>query len=266
MRESFLPNQTSSGQTVRQKRRPKGYVSTWGVNFIHARNPWVTAWWSAAFPGFGHIILGSYIKGFTLVIWEVTININAHINQAILYSFTGRFNQAKAVLDQRWTLLYVAVFVYAIWDSYRTTVDLNKFTTLSAYEKTKIEPFKIDIVEINYFDKRLPWVGVAWSFLTPGLGHLYTHRLPTGFFVLAWWIVIAYFSHILLGIQETLTGNFYQAIATVKPDWLLFMPSLYIFAIYDCYVNTVEYNKLFENEQAQFLQENYQDQKFKMPV
>ncbi len=264
-----MPNQTNrqnSNQTARQKRRPKGYISTLGVNFIHARNPWVTAWWSAAFPGFGHIILGSYIKGFTLVVWEVIININVHINPAILYSFTGRFDLAKEVLDQRLTLLYLAVFVYAIWDSYRTTVDINKLTVLANHEDSQIKPFKIDILEINYFDKRKPWVGVAWSFLMPGLGHLYTHRLPTGFFVLAGWIAITYYSHLLLGVQYTLTGHFYQTIVTLKPDWLLFMPSLYMFTVYDCYQNNVEYNKLFDSEQAQFLRDNYQDSKFKMPL
>ncbi|MBU9723381.1 hypothetical protein [Bacillus alkalicola] len=39
------------------------------------KNPWVPAWWSAAFPGMGHIMLGSYVKGFILFTWEFVINV-----------------------------------------------------------------------------------------------------------------------------------------------------------------------------------------------
>ncbi|HEY5586346.1 MAG TPA: hypothetical protein VIK78_17880 [Ruminiclostridium sp.] len=148
-------------QSIRNLRRPKGYASSLATNFIHKRNPWVTAWWSCAFPGFGHIILGSYIKGFLLIAWELFINVNAKVNTAIIYSFTGRFEDAKNVLDKRWLILYIGVFLYAIWDSYRSTVDLNKYAILADREHSPIIPFKISTWEINYFDKRSPWVSVA---------------------------------------------------------------------------------------------------------
>jgi len=121
-------------------------------------------------------------------------------------------------------------------------------------------------MEINYLDKRVPRLAAAWSALMPGLGHIYTYRLPTGFFVLVWWISITYFSHLLEAVQFSALGNFSRATAAVCPDWLLFMPSIYIFSIYDSYINAVEYNKLFKKEQAVFLQDTYQDAEFKMPV
>ena len=253
-------------QSIRNQRRPKGYVSSIATNFIHKRNPWITAWWSCAFPGFGHIILGSYVKGFLLITWELVINVGAKINLAIIYSFTGRFDLAKNILDKRWTLLYVGVFIYAIWDSYRSTVDLNKFSILADREHSPILPFKISSLEINYFDKRNPWVAAAWSILMPGTGHLYNHRLPTGFIVLVWWIMVSFFSHLLEAIQYTAIGAFSQAISVADPEWLLFMPSLYLFVIFDAYANTVEYNKLFEIEQAKFLVDNYQKAGFEMPL
>jgi len=188
------------------------------------------------------------------------------MNVAILYSFTGQFNMAKEVLDPRWLLLYVGIYIYAVWDSYRSTVDLNKLSVLADREGKPIDPVKISVMEINYFDKRNPWVAVAWSVLMPGSGHLYTQRLPTGFFVLVWWIAITYFSHLLQAVQYTAIGDFSQTIAIADPQWALFMPSLYGFTIYDSYVNTVEYNKLFDMEQAKFLKDNYQDPKFEMPV
>jgi hypothetical protein len=257
---------SESTQSIRNQRRPRGYVSSISTNFVHLRNPWVTACWAAAFPGFGHIILGSYVKGFLLIIWEIIINLASHANLAILYSFIGKFDQAKQTFDRRWGILYVAVFVYSIWDSYRTTVDLNKLYKLAKFENSPIVPGKIGTLEINYFDKRVPWLAAAWSFTMPGLGHLYSHRLPTGFFVLTWWIVITYFSHILEAMYFTAIGEFSQAIIIADPQWLLFMPSLFGVTIYDSYTNTVEYNKLFEIEQEQFLKDNYQDASFRMPL
>lgn len=42
----------------------------------------------------------------------------AHLNLAILYSFTGRFELAKEVLDIWWLLAYVVFYCYGLWDSY----------------------------------------------------------------------------------------------------------------------------------------------------
>ena len=39
-------------------RRYNNYTGTLNSNYIHLRNPWVVAWWSAALPGFGHINMG----------------------------------------------------------------------------------------------------------------------------------------------------------------------------------------------------------------
>jgi len=103
-------NNTNSNNT----RRPLGKLSSLSTNLLHMRNPWVTLWWSATFPVFGHIALGKHITGFLLVSWEVFINIKSHLNLAIIYSFTGKFEMTKEVVDIRWLILYVAVFVYAM--------------------------------------------------------------------------------------------------------------------------------------------------------
>ena len=253
-------------QSIRNQRRPKGFVSSISTNFIHLRNPWVTAWWSCALPGLGQIILGSYVKGFLFITWELVINVNAKVNVAIMLSFNGRFEEAKNVLDKRWLFFYAGVYIYAIWDSYRSTVDLNKFSVLADREKSPIIPFKISTLEINYFDKRSPWVASAWSLLMPGMGQLYCHRLPTGFIVLIWNIMILYFSRGWEAIYYTAIGNFGHATSILNPEWALFFPSLFGFALFDANVKTVEYNKLFDIEQARFLIDNYQDASFEMPV
>lgn len=194
------------------------------------------------------------------------MNLNANLNLAILYSFTGRFEMAKEIVNNRWLLLYAPVFIYCIWNGYQLTVDLNKITILAQRDESKIAPESISYYEINTLDRRIPWVSVAWTFLTPGLGHLYTHRTPTAFFLLIWWIAGCYFSNILQSIQFTALGLFDEAKAVLDPQWLIYLPSIFGFALYDVYVNTVEYNRLFEQEQAKMLEKEYQDPAFQMPL
>lgn len=250
----------------RKARHPKVYVSSFGTNHIHYRNPWVSVWLSALFPGFGQLYLGRNVPGFILIIWEIIININAKLNDGIIYSFTGQFEKAKIVLDNRWLLLYAAVYIFSLWDSYSTTVELNKLTILAERENIRYKPFDIKLLEIYYLDKKNPWVAIVWSALMPGLGHLYMHKLFTGFFIFIWFIMISYFSHFTEAFYLTAIGDFQQVKNVVDANWLLFIPSIHTFAIYDSYTQTVENNKLFELEQANFLKDNYQDKEFEMPI
>lgn len=249
-----------------QAQRYKAYVSSLGTTQIHSRNPYIIAWWSAAFPGFGHLLLSKYLRGLLLFTWEVIVNVNAHLNDAMVYTFTGQIEQAKDVLEPGWAILYIPMYIYAIWDSYRTAVDLNKVYVLAEREDADYNTFTIGAMEINYLDKRLPWLAAMWSYLAPGLGQLYIHRIVVSFFVVIWWIVIAYNSHL---IEAAATGieslDLSRMTAKLDAEWLLFMPSIYGFAIYDAYVNTVEDNKLFRDAQKKVLRQRYQQARFKMP-
>ncbi|MGE5405645.1 MAG: hypothetical protein ACM3PP_11985 [Candidatus Saccharibacteria bacterium] len=240
-------------------------MSTLGITSLHLRNPWVIAFWSAMFPGLGHLLLSKFLRGFLLFIWEVVINVKAHINLAILYSFTGRFEMAKDVLDTNWMLLYIPTYLFAVWDSYRTAIDINQNYLLAAREDADTKMFSINPIEFNYLDKSPPWISVAWSLLTPGAGQLYIHRIVTAFFILISWIGIVYASRLLPAIHHTMLGEFKQSLLALKPQWFLNVPSVFFFAHYDAYINTVEGNKLFDWEQAKFLKNNYQFKRFKMP-
>lgn len=71
-------------ESIRSQRRPKGYVSVIATNMLHMKNPWVTAFWSAVFPGLGSLIFGSYVKGFILIIWATIIILKSHFYLALL--------------------------------------------------------------------------------------------------------------------------------------------------------------------------------------
>jgi hypothetical protein len=246
-------------------RRTVAYVSLLGTTQLHSRNPYIIAFWSVVFPGLGHLLLSKYLRGFVLFIWEVFINYKAHINLLILYSFIGDFEKAKQVVDIQWMSFYIPTYIFAIWDSYRTTVDLNNSYRLAAREDAEIKPFKIGALAINYLDKRNPWVSAIWSFLSPGSGQLYIHRLITASFTVGWWVVICYYSKVLPSLHYTFLGDFEQAKSVLDMQWFLNIPSIYLFSVYDAYANTVENNNLYDLEQTKFLKKHYQNSNFTMP-
>jgi TM2 domain-containing membrane protein YozV len=247
-------------------RRYIAHVSQLGTTQLHLRNPYIIAWWSAAYPGFGHLLLSKYLRGMALFLWEMVINLNAHVNLAIVYSFMGEFNKAKEVLDTRWLMLYLPTYFFGIWDSYRTTVDMNKITLLAQRENHRFNSLVVGALEINYLDKRKPSMALLWSFIMPGMGQLYIHRIIGAFFVLIWMIIISYFSHFAEGMNYIFMGELQKATGVFDKEWLLFLPSIYGFAAYDAYVNTVENNKLYLREQRMYLKRVYQHPQFKVKM
>ncbi|SMC74876.1 hypothetical protein [Sporomusa malonica] len=245
----------SDNYTPRRKRLD---LSRFDTMQMHVRHPLVAVWWAMSFAGFGQMMVGSYVKGYVLVILEIIINMQSHLNLAIVYSFTGRFEMAKEVLDTRWLLGYVLIYVYGVWDSYNLTVNTNKLAVLAAREKAPIDVFKMIPFSINYLDIRVPWVSAFWSLVLPGLGHMYVLRMATGYFLIGFWFLCAYYSRIFEVLHFTFLGDFAQAIAVADPQWLLFMPSIYGYAIYEAYSSTVELNKIFDIELREFLQKRYQ--------
>lgn len=245
-------------------RRYTAYVSVLGTTQIHLRSPSIVAWWSAAFPGFGHLLLGKYILGFFLFIWEVVVNVNANINLAIIYSFQGNIDMVINVLDTRWLLVYLPVYFFGIWHSHQTTADMNKVFILAEREEHRFNIFNIGALEINYLDKRNPAMAVIWSLFVPGLGHLYIHRIVIAFILIISGALFFYLSHLPQAILLLWLGEAGQATTVLEPEWLLMLPSIFGFSVYDAYVNAVENNKLFEKEQRQFLKDNYQNPNFQI--
>ncbi len=240
-------------------------MSVVGTTQMHLRNPFVIASWSIMFPGLGHLLLSKYISGFILFIWELFINYSAKINLGIFYTILGQFDKAKEVVDIRWAILYLPTYAFSIWNSYQSAVDLNKHYILAAREDAPITPFVMGPAGLNYLDKGSPWTALAWSMLMPGTGQLIIHRIIVGFFLLVAWISIIYMARFLPAMHFTLLGRFEDAIAVVDWKWLLNLPSIYFFAIYDAYANTVESNKLYEWEQAKFFRRDYQPKNFIIP-
>ncbi|WP_306421199.1 hypothetical protein [Robertmurraya sp. DFI.2.37] len=216
------------------------------------------------FPGFGHFLLNKYFRGLSLFVWEIYINQTTKLNQAMVYSFTGNFDAAKEILDLKMVLMYIPVYLFAIWDSYRTTVDLNNIHTLAKREDAPFNSFSIGSFEINYLDKRNPIMAILWSLTIPSVGQLYAHRIILAGFTLIWTAIFMYNSHFLEALIYLVNGNLNKSNAVLDAQWLLYLPSFYFFTIFDSYTSTVENNKLFEEEQRKYLRSHYQNFNFSL--
>ncbi|MCM3530324.1 hypothetical protein M4D56_14685 [Cytobacillus oceanisediminis] len=247
----------------KQKEASKlSHLSIFGTTQIHLRNPYIIAMWSVMFPGYGHLLLNKYLRGFSLVIWELFINQSIHLNSAMVYSFIGEIEKAKEVLDVRYMHLYIPVYIFAIWDSYRTTVDMNKIYLLNEKDAAAVERLVIKPFEINYLDKRNPLSAIMWSVTIPSLGQLYIHRIFAALFTLVMTVILVHFSHFIEAFHYLLVGELKKSTQVLNAQWLMYLPSFYFFTIYDSYMNVVENNKLYDSEQKRLLRKFYQSKSF----
>lgn len=236
------------------------------TNIEYPLNPWITLWWSAAFPGYGHCMVNCPLIGYSLIIFEFTINNLAKVNQAIYCSMLGDFSGAIQVIDQRFFYLYIGVYVFTMFDSYRRCVDMNNNYILSfrttAYTKTT----KASSFSVNTLNKVSPVVATYWEMIMPGLGSLYLNHLISFFFSLITWTITIGASRFYIGLYQTCIGNFEKAKTVIDPQWFLFIPSIYGGYVYFTYSQAVINNIQFKLSQAQFLRSEYQNRAFELPL
>ncbi|MBO7743441.1 hypothetical protein I8J29_04495 [Paenibacillus sp. MWE-103] len=240
----------------------QAHMTVMGTIQLHQRNPHVVALWSVAFPGFGHFLVHRFFTGFALFFWEFYINQVTHLNTAMMYSFNGQFDRAKAILDEKHIYLYIPVYLFAIWDSYRTAVDENKIHVLAKRENAKFSTISITPFGCEYLSKKDPWIAFAWAMAFPSLGQLYIHRIVNAMLTLVTTIVVILNSNLVEGVHYCLLFNFSKARDVIDQQWTLYFPSIYFYGIYDAYSNAVELSKLYNREQADFLKEHHQSEHF----
>ncbi|WP_407268242.1 hypothetical protein [Radiobacillus sp. PE A8.2] len=258
-----MPHQKFQSASIRP-RYSKGALSTFGANSVYPRIPWVAAWWSLTFPGFGHVYIGRYLPGFILIIWELVVNSQANLNLGIALSMLGEFEEAKAVINEEWVLLYMGAYIFSIWDSYNSAVEISKSHILSEVEDAPVVPSVVSAFDIVIVSKKKPLLAAVWSTLSPGLGQLYSGHTIAGTFILAWWIFVTYKANAIGSWFYSSIGDFTIATVMVDWQWFLFIPSMYAFAIYQAYAAVNENNTLYDIEQTRYLRvrdENLEQQR-----
>ncbi|WP_170006787.1 hypothetical protein [Bacillus fonticola] len=242
------------------------YRNPYTMSLLHRRSPLIVAWWAAAFPGFGYLLLDKFLSGVILIGWELFMNSFSNLNQAIFYSMVGEIDKAKEVIDIQFISVYIAVYVFGIWDCYRRCVELNKTSYLARFGEKSNEKFA-DGIEIDGNDKRNPKLAIIWSLLTPGLGHFYCNNMLLAVLGTSLWFLVATKSHVYVAMYYVMVGDLQHSTSVFTvPQWSLFIPSIYIFFAYSAYTQTVELNKLYEQEVSKYLRRHYQPPYFKMPL
>jgi len=243
----------------KQVRRPLATISFCGVSYLQQQDPRMVAWWSVVFPGFGHYLLFQYGRGTLYTISEVIFNTLSHVNEAIVFTFSGRFELAKSVLQTRWLYGYLLIYFFCIWSSYRSTIVQNKMAQLAEIENEPLPNNLIHRIEIQYLEQKNPYTAAIFSFFFPGLGQVYNQRFILAFYAMFWWWVYLTFSHAYEAAFYLFMGNITQATAVLHPHWLLFMPSVIGGSVYHSFVMAIEQNRLFKLEQRQHLLKRYQN-------
>jgi hypothetical protein len=78
--------------------------------------------WSIALPGFAQLLTGNLVKGILFVILEFLVNLNSNFNKGIMYSFLGETEKAMYVLDFQWLMFYPCLYMFAMWDAFRSVM------------------------------------------------------------------------------------------------------------------------------------------------
>lgn len=239
-------------------RYQKMRIHPWGVSYLHRRNPWVAAWWSAALPGLGHLYQGAYFKGFVLMSLEILINQAAHLNQAIHYTIIGQPGLAQQVLEMRFVLLYPLFYLLGIWDAYRMAVEGNRLYGLEQRQRRRC--FRVQHLTVwgsHALVRRTPWVAVVMSIFTMGGGHFYNGQLVKAVILLSWHLAITIYAGLSLAFFQTLVGRPDLANQVIDYQWALFFPSLFLFTIWNAYVDCVELNRLHDEAKLYWCEQAY---------
>ncbi|MFP3918775.1 hypothetical protein U5N28_13315 [Lysinibacillus telephonicus] len=84
-----------------------------------SKNSIETLLWSIALPGFGQLLNRKYIKGITLILLELLINIQANLNIAILLSFQGDILSSIKETNYQWLMFYPCLYFFSMWDAFK---------------------------------------------------------------------------------------------------------------------------------------------------
>lgn len=75
--------------------------------------------WSIAFPGFGQILNGDFVKGTLFILLEIIINVLSNFNEVIYLSFNGQIEESIQQANYQWLLFYPCLYFFSMWDAFK---------------------------------------------------------------------------------------------------------------------------------------------------
>lgn len=224
---------------------PRVQVTPVSMAYAVHRNPWNAVWWSVALPGFGHLFLGQHVKGMILMSWEILVNHQAHLNTAIYLTLLGEYDKAREVLNYNWLIIYPLFYLFSMFDSYRTSVELNKLTDRERVQpKRTFQMVSTTALGITMITRRSPVMAAFWSATITGFGQFYNDRGLKSLIMMGWYLAVVLKSGLSTAAFYTVTGRLDEVLAALDFQWLLFWPSIWVFGVVEAYADTVEQNTL----------------------
>jgi hypothetical protein len=145
-------NQSSSTNGEKQK--------DYKVNVY--KSPAAAVIFSALLPGFGQLYIRDYIVGFSLIAWEIVVNLMSNLNWSIYYSFTGQLQKSVEVVDWGWALFYPSVYVFNVWHAYDRAKVINSELEARGVPKPKQLTHNIGFFTGLFLGM---FFGLQWHFL-----------------------------------------------------------------------------------------------------
>lgn len=241
-------------------------LTPFGMGWLHRRNPWVALACSVALPGLGHFYCGAYGRGFILMTWEIVVNQLSRLNLAIFLTVMGHMDKARLVVNYEWLLFYPVFYMVSIWDSYRLAVDINARCDIEEAQPVRhFETMALSPWGVAFLGKRNPWLSFFLAAFLGGGGHIYNFMLSKAAMLMGWHLLIWMNSGLGASIIAIVRGDWVEAHHALDYQWLLFFPSLHIFNMWNAYSDTVELNRLYEEELAYFIQQTTAQQPAALP-
>lgn len=165
---------------------------------LSGKEPWLAVNLSMLFPGLGQIYSGRFIRGILIVFTQISF---VCLGMWLAISSQGS-------LDIGILLLLISLTVFPLW---------NLFDSHKCARNANDEEF--ERLRKNQVD---PWLAVFFTRFIPGLGHIYTGKLPTGVFL----IFLAVTPYILSFLSSLNVSNTSKAFSS--NDTALPLPSLFL--------------------------------------
>lgn len=93
-------------------------------------------------PGLGHLYVHKVIAGLFLFGFTIIVSYFARLPEAIIYTLTGRFDEAVRIVNMQWALYLPSIYSFVFYDAYVSAVEYNKLfeKELSNYLRRRCQP------------------------------------------------------------------------------------------------------------------------------
>lgn len=108
------------------KSPPVFKMSSFGINYLTKKNPWIASFWGLVVPGLEAIYNHRIFTAIYAIFWISIAGYKSQFYKAMLFSMWGNFDTAKSVLDPQWLLFLPSIFAFTGYQGYNNAIETNR--------------------------------------------------------------------------------------------------------------------------------------------